>query len=418
MFKKLLISSALVAVASSAFAHEKGPTVTLGGNLDTQLGVRDQSHYYENAIADNNTTRVHDTAIVNDTKIHLNVDGKSSHGFNYGGKIVMNADTSDNKHQVADHKNKIGYQTMMYVEAAKLGRFEAGSYTGAYNAMSVAANAQATGGVFGGDWFRWVNQGYVGGTANSAIAGGFLVNPTLLSAAQAGGSDNAAKATFYTPSFMGLKLGVTYIPDMEQYGTVAQTHSVYKTKSTGTDLATAFKNVFSGGLHYAHKFANKFSLKASLLGEVGDAKNNTSNVARKDLQAYEGALALGYSGFTFSGSYGDWGKSGLVKTYTGGKKSSKYWTLGGSYEYGAWGAGVNYMESEAGANMMQLASGNLTRNHVAKVLSFGVDYKVAPGFMPYAEVTLFDMKQKNVTTTTGSEKNKGSVVLIGSKLNF
>jgi hypothetical protein len=47
-------------------------------------------------------------------------------------------------------------------------------------------------------------------------------------------------------------------------------------------------------------------------------------------------------------------------------------------------------------------------------LSFGVDYRVAPGFMPYAEVSAFKLDTK----TPGALKNSGNIILAGTKLYF
>ena len=56
---------------------------------------------------------------------------------------------------------------------------------------------------------------------------------------------------------------------------------------------------------------------------------------------------------------------------------------------------------------MLVARTSLTTYHV------GVDYKLAPGLTPYAEVTWYD---ENAVSTIND--NKGYVVIIGTQLNF
>jgi hypothetical protein len=53
-----------------------------------------------------------------------------------------------------------------------------------------------------------------------------------------------------------------------------------------------------------------------------------------------------------------------------------------------------------------------------RLLSLGVDYKLAPGFMPYAEANWFSMKEGRETTSTNRLKNAGFIILAGTKLHF
>lgn len=409
MYKKLLLTSALVAGFASTAAAHPHPTVTLGGHLDTQLGYRDQKPAFE-TLTVGGTNPVHKFAIVNDTKININVDGKGKNGLKYGGMITLNADTSNNKTNHANgstFSNSVGYTTMGYVQS-KMGRLEAGTTTGAVEAMKVNASsvARATGGV-DGDWRFWVNQ-------NSNPAGNkntlnYVMAPNLPTNADTGGEDKAAKATFYTPMWNGFKAGVSYIPDTEQHGTVALTQGVRKDRVTNTNNDFnngGYKDVFSGGIHYHAKMKGvKFVLSA--LGETGSAKNvNATGAKREDLGAFELGGKVHYMGWTFAGSFGDWDKSGTTTGATG-KQDAHYWNVGAGYEHGAWGMSVGYFESEkgnGGANRAELQN-----------LSIGVDYKLAPGFMPYAEVSFFDMDLK---TGAANTKNSGAVVLAGTKLVF
>lgn len=441
MYKKLLLTSALVAgFASNALAHPHGPTVTLGGHIDTQAGYRDQKTNYDTTTIAAGGAKVHEFALVNDTKLHVKVDGKHK-GMKYGGMVVLNTDTSNNKTNHAgtsSFSNAVGYTTMGYVETS-MGRMEAGTHTGAAESMKLNASsvAHATGGV-DGDWRWWVNPLIQGaGTAPSptggAVYANFVTTPNLPSNFDTGGEDRAAKFTFYTNMWNGFKAGVSYIPDTEQHGTVSHSHIV--TDSAVANTADAwkrggYKDVFSGGLHYHFK-AKGMKVALAALGETGSAKNAGTVAAanggaatgvtdkREDLAAYELGAKVHYNNFTVAGSYGDWGKSGAYKTVASGattvtgKADAHYWNVGASYEQGPWGVSVGYFESEQGNS--DSATGRASRSELQTV-SVGVDYKLAPGFMPYAEATFFDMDEKRATGTNG--KNSGAVVLAGTKLVF
>lgn len=434
--KKLLITSALVAgFASSAFAHA-GPTVTLGGSLDTQLGVRSQKSGYDtdapNVTPATTQNKFHKFAIANDTKLHVKADGKAGNGLKYGGMIEITTDTSNDKY---NHNtfNSNGKKTSAYVESM-FGRLEAGSTTGVVDAMSVsgASVARATGGI-AGDARYWWNPYIFKDNAGTATANdrlvstNFIVNPTLPSNYDAGGEANSAKVNYMTPTYAGFKAGVTYMPDIEQHGSASMSHVVLKNANTNNnpfsstaDSTLGFKNVWSGGLHYAGKMSN-VGLKASLLGETGDAKNTTlagTNPVgtRHDLRAWTLGGSMNVMGFTLAASYGDWGKSGVAKAATtAGKKKSHFWTVGGSYEYGAMGASVTYMESKRGGTA-SVATVTKAKEH--RNVSLGMDYKLAPGFMPYAEVSFFKLDEKNSTASGHNRKNDGSVFLAGTKLSF
>jgi hypothetical protein len=432
--------------------HEpKGLTVTLGGELDTQFGYRKQKSTYDTvqpgvtpAAAD--VDKLHKFAIVNDTRIHVKAEGHA-HGFKYGGKIVLNSDTSDNKYGWnpysgmtvegvdSNQNNKVGFETKVWVRN-QWGHLEAGSTTGAYQALRVnAANyARATGGI-DGDAQYWWNPLLFNNQAGTSVWApeAFIINPNLPSNYVHGLDANAAKVSYFTPSYYGFKLGVSYTPDSEQRGSVSKTQSVFRNRALTPSL-TGYKNVWEGGLRYKGQF-DKIGIRASLMGNAGDAKDYqstgaTGRVARDDLRAWEAGLALSYMGFTLAGSYADLDDSGTPKTLADGttpltgKDDSNFWNIGLSYEHQAFAASVNYMESRRAPTVVR--NGNIGMLNAIRVadssnkfsnLSFGVDYKLAPGFMPYAEVSRFSMKEGR-SDTAARYKNSGFVVLAGTKLHF
>lgn len=381
------------------------------GSIDTQAGYRDQKDDFD--VVDGTSNRLHKFAIVNDTTIKVSADGHAK-GFKYGGMILLNADTSKNKFDLDD---SIARQTLIYIENAKMGKLEAGSYQGVYPAMKVSGStvAHATGGI-DGDWSYWINTFSNGKHVNT---------PTLPVTFEPDKGANSAKINYYSPQYNGFNFGITFIPDVDQHGTASVTKTVAKNFATDAgnagNGAMGYKNVFQGGISYEGKM-QQVGVKLSATGEAGDAKDDlfsATHYTRHDLRAYELGANLSFKKFTIAGSYGDWGNSGAYKhnaagTYVGGKKKAHFWNIGGAYECDKFGASLGYFNSKSAAfkfaNATPTYSDLTTRT---ETVSFGVDYKLAPGFKPYAEITGFSMKDRSVDS-----KNSGSVTLVGTKLQF
>jgi hypothetical protein len=216
--------------------------------------------------------------------------------------------------------------------------------------------------------------------------------------------ENATKVSYYIPRIAGWQLGASFTPDTGNRGSSAS--------FTG-DNSGDMKNVASWGINYSDNFDN-LGLALSATGERGSfEQDKTASVKRNDLNAYEVGAMMTFFGFTFGGSYGSWGKSLQPKTgpyscnYNGsvaitnqdcsgtnaGKKfnDSNYYTLGTAYQFGPVAASVTYLNSQFQKNKYQ-------------ALSFGVDYKMAKGLMPYIEVTKFGFTSNQPKYLDGSTK--------------
>ena len=92
--------------------------------------------------------------------------------------------------------------------------------------------------------------------------------------------------------------------------------------------------------------------------------------------------------------------------------------MGVAYEYGPFGASVTYLNSQFDCGTAVTAGGNNAGcQAVGKdkfySVSGGLDYKLAPGLTPYAELTYYD---QNAATKVND--NKGYVGILGTQLNF
>ena len=219
--------------------------------------------------------------------------------------------------------------------------------------------------------------------------------------------ENLNKVTYYTPRFVGVQLGLSYLPDQVNRGQGAGTGVVDRTDYN----AGMSRNIFAGGINYDNKFGD-VGVTAAATGEYGKAQLNTY----ESLKAWNAGLKVSYMGFSLAGGYGDWGKSNTLKADN--SKSTNYWDIGAAYEYGPFGVSVTYLKSQVDCGTALTGSGINSDCAAAGKnkfddISTGVDYKLAPGLTPYAEVTWY--KENAVTA---ANDNKGYVGIVGTQLNF
>ncbi len=385
MKKILLATTALIAgatIGSAAFAggdpvsgvayasghskptNQENLSVIVGGHIDFQAGFADQEAAFETG------ANSREYKFQNDTEIHVRAEGTADNGLTYGAVIELEADVSGD----ADNQGQNADKTFIYLEN-QAGRLELGNNSGAEDALGVSAAtiARATGGV-DGDFYDFANLS----------GANFIIRPDLPGAHALGVTEDSTKVTYYTPRFSGLQLGVSYTPDQGDGGTAAG----FTGENNGDQ-----ENVFGLGLGY-NAAMDGVTVEASLTGEFGTAETATV----EDTQAYGAGLVLGFEGFSVAGSYADWQDSGLA---TGAVNDDQnVWTLGAAYENGPFGVSVNYLESES------------QDNDFTNVV-IGADYQLAPGLVPYVEVSFFEADQASTTID-----NEGSVVLLGTELTF
>ena len=396
--KKLLLSTTAIGLFAAGSALAEGPTVKVGGYADFQVGSGDQASVYTQV---DDGTYSRDLHTRTDTELHINVDGKTDSGLGYGAYIELEADVNADDNTAA--ANNKAERTYIYVESG-FGRVEAGATGDAGDALRVDAGtiARATGGI-AGDFYHYVN---LRGDAEAANTNYYIL-PGLPTASgllgNAGDGDISARATanklsYYSPRIQGLQAGLSYTPDQDERGTAAGF-------SGGHD--TSLENVLNVGLNYQTQL-NDVTIEAAVTGETGDKENTAAAIATTDgLEAYALGLSAGYQGFTLAGSYGSVDEFGNTIT---DNTSASYWTLGGAYEFGPFATSLTYLasevENEDGTNDAEFSN-----------LSVGVDYQLAPGLVPYAEVSFFDT-DNNIADTSTTSDNDGTVFLVGTQLSF
>ena len=400
--KKLLLATTAIGSLAAGSAFAAGPTVTIGGFMDFQVGSVSQESDYEDS-ANDSGLYTSDFRTQTNTEIHIKVDGKTDSGLGYGAHIELEADVNQDD---ATSSNNNTERAFLYVESA-LGRVEAGPTTGASDALRVDAGsiARAAGGINGNFWEYIDLDGDA--TADTASTN-FLVLPGLPTTVFAGVSINgveanrelvdiqtANKISYYSPRVSGIQVGVSYTPDLESRGTSLGF-------SGGEDTsATSIENIFNGAINYQGQY-DAIGIEASLSAEVGENETTTND----DLAAYAVGGSLTYMGATFAGSWQQIDEFGQVSTEN---QEGNVWTAGVAYEFGPFAASVTYLQSE-----IENGGPSNTVDTEFTNLSFGADYQLAPGLVPYVEVSFFEAEDGDATT----DDNEGSVFIVGTGLSF
>ncbi len=372
-----LVGAAMVASAAAADSHTT-PKVTVGGFIDFQAGF----------LSDDLDADQRGHGFRNDTEISFQIDAKTASGLEYGAVIDLEADVSGDVDSANNSEDEgvNAARTYIYLQDT-WGRFELGSNEGASNTMAVDADtiAAGTGGI-NGDWAFFAGQ--------PTNAAGFITRaalPTehgLTTVMEDQTFDNLTKVTYYSPSFSGFQVGVSYTPDDSDRGQII----------TLTDTTGRSGEILELGATFDHSW-DEISLNLGATYQSGDAEVNTN----EDLDAFNVGGVVGFAGFSFAASYGDWDDSNAT---TASDTDADYYTLGVAYDGGVFGLSATYLDSSVEFG---------TSENTFENLVFGADYALAPGLTPYAELSLFEFDGQGVGA---ANDNEGTVFLIGTQLAF
>ncbi len=395
--KKLLSTTAFLgALALTAGSAEAANLqVNVGGFVDFQAGYTSDDQVAHDVLSSSNENQ-NKVNFSTDSEIHFTVEGTADNGLEYGAVIELEADV--NNTDQAQNGGTNADKAYLFGQGG-WGRVELGDNTDAAQALQVNSGtfASGTGGV-NGDFYRYA-------FATSGAGGsGFLIRPELPLANSGNGStfnEDATKITYYSPRIAGFQAGVSYIPNSGDTGTAA---------FSGSD----FQNVIAGGVNFTTQY-NQFAIKLAATGEHGDQKSDTTQ--DQHLSAWNAGGNVSFAGFTVGGSYGHVGEiaatnaSGVggaatVNTVNG----AHYWDAGAGYAFGPWSASATYLESKVNP------AGSDTRDNLFHNLVVGTDYKLAPGLVPYAEVSVYNFNGSGGDTTV--TENKGTAVIVGTQLTF
>lgn len=389
-----LFGAALLAAAANA----ETPKVTLGGFSDFQAGYT--SDDFDSAASGGVAGDKRGTGFRNDNEITIKVDGKTNSGLGYGAEIDLEADVTAD----ANNQGLNASRTFTYLEGS-FGRFEMGSNKSVAATQRVDASsiAVATGGI-NGSWTYFVNPsaGAPAPVVGSPVASTAVPFHTTSKLASEHGSYlgqgdettyNATKISYYTPKFSGFQAGVSYTPQLDDRGQV-MTRSDAASVSDVWDFALGYNYTFNGG----------YKLAVAGTYEIGSGEGAAGPSGfQQDISAWNIGASLGWQGWAIAGSYGNQDDTGFGAA---AGDESDYWTAGLAYATGPIGLSATYIDSTY--DVAGVGGENDFSN-----LVIGADYKLAPGFTPYAEVSFYEFDG-----AVAANDNDGTAVILGTQVAF
>lgn len=415
--------------------------VTLGGSIDVEAGMISQRENFRTrgpdvgddweskcATSRCSTPRA---GLVENAKLKMLLS-RVEKDMEYGLYFGLNANPGVPSDGYSGNDMAFGYVQ------GKYGRVEVGNNVGAILLLKIdaASIAVATGGIDGDytDWTKGRDAYYTYNTNYRANMGDLFENDPYLSYEDRT-QKKANKVTYISPTVNGFTVGVGYVPSTKIRGTS------YNISQFASGMV--YKNVFEGIVKYTMNTdkPDKVGFGISAGGEFGSAdsftyQDSASSIVQEkkldDLAAWQVGAELTYGGFVLAGSYGNSGKSGMIKDedLIGGlKKQQSFWTGGIAYNRDKIGLSATFLQSRSAGLVATYKDGNAVqfvgyrapeelvsnaKANVYQALSLGAQYSVMPGLLPYAEVTFFNYKScfSNVST------NKGAILILGTRVSF
>ena len=307
----LRIAMPVVALACALAAPGRADaqlTTELGGSVAFQAGIFDNDKPGE----------IH-RAFRTDVELRLRVLGQMDNGTLYGSEIQL--EVPDNTRSV------ISMDEAYLFIAAKWGRIELGDEDGAMSKMAIRAPSVGLG-QLDGDYDQFTTESIQD------------LAPPFYAAA----SEKATKITYYTPRYLGLQVGVSYAPQIDQgQNVVAQ--------------RTDPSDFLEGGINYVTEIGD-----VSLLGgaTVVHSRNSGSGTSPGDTFGYQVGGQAGYAGVTIGGGY---------TNYDGARGIDDGFNVGASFQDDSFAVGIQY------ARMWT------TDGRMFDGIGPGVSYVLAPGLL-------------------------------------
>lgn len=359
-----------------------------------------------------------------DAIVAISLANTADNGLKYGGKLSLQTTTKVS--------GALGYTGSHIFLESDYGKVELGSPYDAGSKMRISGDDPAA--TPKGGWNSYAKLGktpmqYDGAVPEFSTGADYYLDSTFK------GKDNqlndkteaARKVSYFTPKIKGFQFGVSYIPDSANTGIASFTSS-----SSGKSVANlaganhtleikqAVKNAFSAGVSYEGSITDGVDIKLAATGEYGKSEGKVVEYRDKgksteiklgedkltDLKTYNLGATLAYGNFSYGISYGNLMKSLTSKKYNLTGRNTDYYSAAIAYGQGPIKTSVSYFRS------------NQYKNIVDSV-SVGTEYKLAPGLMPYAEISYFQAKGRPSFYPEAPKKTaKGTVALIGARLKF
>ncbi len=298
--KKHLLSTSAIAlgVAMAAPAAAQEWDVSFGGYMSQHIAYADVSG---SAVAG---TEQDGVDIHSASEIHFTPSITLDNGLTFGAHIELEGENQTAS--AATRQNNYIDESYMTISSDTLGQIIIGSENSAgYKSMVGAPGVTA----------MYINSPSISTFIpfSAAYPGGFR-QAGLSSFTEVAGNNDVQRITYFTPSFNGLTLGVSYAP----------TGAVNVANSYGVDRDAVLSDIFDIGLNYSQTFGTVDVTLSARYG-VGDAPV----LGGSDPETWGVGAQLGFGAFTVGGSYTE-NDNGGIGSATG--PDSEGWSFGATYD--------------------------------------------------------------------------------------
>jgi len=370
MKKTLALTSALVAVgiiaAAPASAAEK-IKLELGGFMEQWAGYATQEDSWETA----NSASYSRFDVKADSEIYFSGSTKLDSGYVISATVEIE---SDKENAAAIDKSYISVVTPAY------GTVDLGAAGDSVNGLMVTAPEVGIGNN-DGDYRNWV------------------ANPTsfqdiTLTVIDLGSN---AKVNYTSPSFAGIQVAATYIPETADTSHAAIGQPDHQTVDGAWAYGAAYNADYNG-----------LVVSAAIGRSVTD--NNSNGL--EDLTVTSYGLSVSAAGFTVGGSYGAYDQDTPAGMANTGSTDGRAWELGASYETGPYGVSLSYFKSQAEDDVT--VAGDSTK----KSLMLSGSYAMGPGVTAKGSIVSVDYDSELTGSANNASNNEGWASVGGLVLEF
>jgi len=356
--KKHLLSTSAIAlgVAMAAPASAQEWNMDWGGFHNTHVGY---------VSVDNDVTPAADWDGVDtftNAEIHFTPSVTLDNGLTFG--LNVQYESKNTGGAIVD-------ESFMSISSDTLGRIDLGNENSAgYKMMVGGADAQV-GGVIG------INSPSLSGFIPISTGNGGNLPWNFRQAAisqyiEVLGNNDVPRITYYTPSFGGLTIGVSYAATVNG-GLSAANSANNAGNNGGVNRNIGVTDIWDIGVAYEQSF-NGFDI--ALAGRYGTAENNTGIAGTNDPEAWAVGATFGVAGFTFGAHYGENDNGNLANDQEG-------WSLGLGYDIpGPWAVGFDTYQGEWDNNAGGKAEYEAYQLAASRTLGRGVRWTI---YALYAE---------------------------------
>ncbi|WP_113912473.1 porin [Roseovarius dicentrarchi] len=366
--KKHLLSTSAIAlgVAMAAPAAAQEWDVSFGGFMSQHVGYADVGgSMFRNTPAGIANNQDRDGVFMHSsTEIIFTPSVTLDNGLTFGVNVQLEGENQGGQTYIDE--------TYMTISSDTLGRIVVGSENSAgYTLMtsapvvtSMAINSPSISSFipFSGTGVGAVNNGYPGGFRQAGLS----------SFTEVAGNNDVQRLSYYTPSFNGLTVGISYAPNA----------TINAVNGGNFNRNSTLSDVFDIGVNYSQTFG---TTSVTLAARYGTANASALAAGVSDPETWGIGAQIGFGAFTIGGSYsendngsvGGRGAVGGIAAGTDYGNDSTGWNLGMTYDIaGPWAVEFVTYQGETKATGGGTADYEAYRIGASRDLGPGVDWDI------------------------------------------